>query len=62
MATATRQDDQGNVISWRRRRRRPGEYQDTEGQGGDDRGQGAPDQVHNPCDPPHGGAHGHAIP
>ena len=60
MATATRQDDQGNVIQVGEEgaEGEEGEYQDAESQGaGDDRGQGAPDP-HDPQDPPYGGAHG----
>ena len=58
MATAARQDDQGNVVHVGEEgaEGEEGEYQDTKGQGaGDDRGQGAPDP-HNPQDPPHRGA------
>ena len=61
MATAARQDDQGNVIQVGEEgaEGEEGEYQDAEGQGaGDDRGWGAPDP-HNPQDPIYGGAHGH---
>ena len=57
MATAARQDDQGNVIQVGEEgaEGEEGEYQDAKGQGaGDDRGQGAPD----PRDPPYGGACG----
>ena len=60
MATATRHDDQGNVIHVGEEgaEGEEGEYHDTEGWGiGDDRGQGTPDP-HNPQDPPHGGACG----
>ena len=61
MATATRQDDQGNAIHAGEEgaEGEEGKYQDTEGQGaGDDRGWGVPDHC-NPQDPPYGGACGH---
>ena len=55
MATATRQDDQGNVIQVGEE----GEYQDAKGWGaGDDGGWGATNP-HDPWDPPYGGARGH---
>ena len=46
MATAARQDDQGNAVHVGEEgaEGEEGEYQDTKGRGvGDDRGQGAPD-------------------
>ena len=59
MATAARQDDQGNVIQVGEEGAEGGrEYQDAEGQGAGDRGQGAPDP-HDPQDPPYGGAYGY---
>ena len=61
MATAARQDDQGNGIQVREEgaEGEEGEYQDTKGQGaGDHKGQGAPDP-HDHRDPPYGGACGH---
>ena len=59
MATATRHDDQGNVIHIRGEAiEGEEEFHDTKGQGiGDDRGQGVPDP-HDPHDPHHGGACG----